>query len=681
MAAEGIRVVGGLPLHCSGAFVSCAIPARRCLNGLDCRYSKSAPTDIPKWCTAGHQPQSAGSTITERGARTTKGVTAATRLNIGWERAAKDPRKHLARDVLKPGSTCEEESYALKLSQHAMISIKERQSTKWDDMQDARSRQVIEYQAIPRYGPASPFKGHLSTKSNAFCIDSSSRRLSSQYLIRDHMAVHYNKILSAKAAVDCSVPKSRLNSIKFSDQQRREKLKKEVERCEKEMISSKNVSRSSSRESRRPLSATYKKDSLEAGGNVGPPSQAPSKQKYVLGSVSAAERQNTPLPNNEKPARKPAQKASNISASSSSISTSSMHRLHSKMSCSSSDSIANKCSHKAENTEAKVYSGDLLDKHSEHFTNGQQPFTPRTLKSDAKSFLSQYRYYMPAKRKIRDTPKQQLEAETQTDISSFQVEFEGSGKKDLADFQKIIQEVEDTVSRNADKPDEMKAVSQFSSPRVTSPCSVQSPTMRRIQAEEEELLYLSFIQDITDEILKLGLFSNRALEMLFERHIEQNKNHLDEAKMRHLLEILKVDLGCIKEEPSAGGSDVCGPLQNNQAKHLQLPSATQSQNKLGKSEEFLKAMELIANDSAARCDNFQEEEAQDEISKGINKPASVGLDPTSFMITDETLDTSCTLPSTCNSTTCDADFETSESLREADELRENSLPISASNTP
>uniref|UniRef100_A0A670YCS3 Spermatosis associated 7 n=1 Tax=Pseudonaja textilis TaxID=8673 RepID=A0A670YCS3_PSETE len=32
----------------------------------------------------------------------------------------------------------------------------------------------------------------------SFCIDSSSRRLSNQYLIRDHMAVHYNKILSAK---------------------------------------------------------------------------------------------------------------------------------------------------------------------------------------------------------------------------------------------------------------------------------------------------------------------------------------------------------------------------------------------------------------------------------------------------------------------------------------------------
>uniref|UniRef100_A0A8D2LPB9 Spermatogenesis associated 7 n=1 Tax=Varanus komodoensis TaxID=61221 RepID=A0A8D2LPB9_VARKO len=399
-------------------------------------------------------------------------------------------------------------------------------------------------------------------------------------------------------------------------------------------------------------------DSLEAGGNVGPPSQAPSKQKYVLGSVSAAERQNTPLPNNEKPARKPAQKASNISASSSSISTSSMHRLHSKMSCSSSDSIANKCSHKAENTEAKVYSGDLLDKHSEHFTNGQQPFTPRTLKSDAKSFLSQYRYYMPAKRKIRDTPKQQLEAETQTDIR------EGDA---------LLNNVHSIILKEGSHA--VTAEAKAMAPLLYSP---QKETDSRfvVLCREEELLYLSFIQDITDEILKLGLFSNRLV--IFECQVFAM---IGCAKMRHLLEILKVDLGCIKEEPSAGGSDVCGPLQNNQAKHLQLPSATQSQNKLGKSEEFLKAMELIANDSAARCDNFQEEEAQDEISKGINKPASVGLDPTSFMITDETLDTSCTLPSTCNSTTCDADFETSESLREADELRENSLPISASNTP
>ncbi|XP_063146266.1 spermatogenesis-associated protein 7 isoform X2 [Candoia aspera] len=362
------------------------------------------------------------------------------------------------------------------------------------------SSPVIEYLTIPRYGLASPFKGHLSTKSNAFCIDSSSRRLSNQYLIRDHMAVHYNKILSAKAAVDCSLPKSRLNSIKFSDQQRREKLKKEVEKCEKEMTSSKHVSRCSSRESRRLLSATYRK-------------------------------------------------------------------------------------------------------------------------------------------------------------------------------------VEDTMSSNAQKSDEMKTISQLSSPRAISPCSIQSPTMRKIQAEEEELLYLNFIQDITDEILKLGLFSNRALERLFERHIEQNKNHLDKSKMRHLLEILKVDLGCSKEEKSVGVSDAYVPPRNEPAEHLQLPSTAQS--KVSKSEELLNAMDLITSDPTVQKNKFQKVEDQDEISQDTKELLNMELNLPSLK-TDEPPDTTCPLPPTCSSTTYDADFETSESLTEVDDLEGSMaehLPISLDSAP
>nr|XP_028573909.1 spermatogenesis-associated protein 7 [Podarcis muralis] len=541
-----------------------------------------------------------------------------------------------------------------------------------------RRSPVLEYQAIPRYGPASPFRGHLSTKSNAFCIDDSSRRLSNQYLIRDHMAVHYNKILSAKAAVDCSVPKSRLNSIKLSDQQRREKLKKEVEKCEKEMISSKNGSRSSSRESRRPLSATYRKDTLEAEDNVGLPSCTPSEQRCVSGPQATPERQNTALPNAANPPRKDALKASNISDPASCVSTSSLQRLHSKISSnSSSDSTANKHPHKAPNPEPKVCSGDLLDKHSERFTNGRQPFTPRTLKSDAKSFLSQYRYYKPARQKISNFTKQ-VEAETQTDISSFQVASEGSEKSNMADFQKMIKEVDDNAD---DKADEMKSFPQFSSPRVTSPPSAQSPTMKRIQAEEEELLYLNFIQDITDEILKLGLFSNRALERLFERHIEQNKNHLDETKMRHLLEILKVDLGCSKEEKPAGGLDMFGLRRPEPAEHRQHRSKAQRQNKPAKCEVLLKAVDLNENDPV-HSDDSEKAEGKAGFPPNLSEPVSVGLDPSSFVVTDEIADTSCTLPPALSSTTCDADFETSDSLREVDELKESfaeSLPISTDN--
>ncbi|XP_026568555.1 spermatogenesis-associated protein 7 isoform X2 [Pseudonaja textilis] len=521
-----------------------------------------------------------------------------------------------------------------------------------------RSSPVIEYLTIPRYGLASPFKGHLSTKSNAFCIDSSSRRLSNQYLIRDHMAVHYNKILSAKAAIDCSLPKSRLNSIKFSDQQQREKLKKEVEKCEKEMISSQQVSRSSSRESRRLLSATYTKPTPTHSSEPEDkePLRAPCEQQCGLDSLLIPEKQSAILQRKEKNNKSIAPKISTLSIESSDSSISSLQKLHSRVSCSSSDTTASKHSSKAQTPDSKACSGDLLDKHSQHFTNGQQPFTPRTLKSDAKSFLSQYRYYTPARRKVRENLRQHMEAETQTEISSFQDKSEAAEKENLPSFQKITKEVEDSQFSNEQKSDEMKTVSQLSSPR------------------EEELRYLNFIQDITDEILKLGLFSNRALERLFERHVELNKNHLNKNKMRHLLEILKVDLGCNREENSAGVSDAYGHLQNESAEHLQLTSISES--KVSKSEELLNAADLITSDLTVHNDKFQRMEDQDAISQDIKDLLNIELNPPS-MKTAETPDNTYPLPPTCNSATCNADFETSESLREVDELKESMMePIS-----
>ncbi|XP_018117913.1 spermatogenesis-associated protein 7 homolog [Xenopus laevis] len=66
---------------------------------------------------------------------------------------------------------------------------------------------------IPKYSMTGPFRGHMSIKSSPFYTGSSCK-LSTQCLIQDHMAMHYRKLLTAKAAVDTSTPKSLYNSIK-----------------------------------------------------------------------------------------------------------------------------------------------------------------------------------------------------------------------------------------------------------------------------------------------------------------------------------------------------------------------------------------------------------------------------------------------------------------------------------
>ncbi|NXI46087.1 SPAT7 protein, partial [Galbula dea] len=115
----------------------------------------------------------------------------------------------------------------------------------------------------------------------------------------------------------------------------------------------------------------------------------------------------------------------------------------------------------------------------------------------------------------------------------------------------------------------------------------------------EEFLYLAFIEDVTNEILSLGLFSNRVLEQLFECHIEENKNRLDERKMRRLLDVLKADLGCSPgstAEQICKGWEACDLLDLQELdtmEELEFTSKkSRRQREATKSEEFFEIMDL-----------------------------------------------------------------------------------------
>ncbi|NXE48087.1 SPAT7 protein, partial [Casuarius casuarius] len=113
---------------------------------------------------------------------------------------------------------------------------------------------------------------------------------------------------------------------------------------------------------------------------------------------------------------------------------------------------------------------------------------------------------------------------------------------------------------------------------------------------EEELLYLTFIEDVTNEILKLGLFSNRVLEQLFECHVQENKHRLDENKMRHLLGVLKVDLGCSpgrSAEQIHANREALDLETFDTMERLKFSGKSRRQRKATKSEKFFKAMDLL----------------------------------------------------------------------------------------
>uniref|UniRef100_A0A8B9EFG0 Uncharacterized protein n=1 Tax=Anser cygnoides TaxID=8845 RepID=A0A8B9EFG0_ANSCY len=195
----------------------------------------------------------------------------------------------------------------------------------------------------------------------------------------------------------------------FADQQRRERLKKKIARCEKEMSVGKNASRSSSRESGRLLSTSFGQVDILI---------LLSRYHSLLASLSPYGEHGLVHSSPVKHTRKHSRNTSNTSNSNSCVSTSSTPRKHSGVSssCSSGSFVSIGRSQRHQDRNSKVYSGDLLDRHSELFTGSRKPFTPRTLISDAKSVLSEYRYYTPARRKRKNRCKRHVEAETQTDV-------------------------------------------------------------------------------------------------------------------------------------------------------------------------------------------------------------------------------------------------------------------------
>ncbi|XP_071413806.1 spermatogenesis-associated protein 7 isoform X2 [Pithys albifrons albifrons] len=471
-----------------------------------------------------------------------------------------------------------------------------------------------------------------------------------------------------------------------ADQQRREKLRKKIARCEEKMSVCETISRSSSRGSGRLLPSSFGKSFLEAEdrGSLCPCAR---QAQYLSRAMSPYGEHDFVHSSAVKYGCKCSQNISKASRSDSNIST--RPPRHSfGLSCSRSMDSFVSMSHaqRCQESNSKECSGDLLEKHSKYFTKSRKPFTPRTLISNAKSFLSQYRYYYPPRRKKKNPRKQRVETQTQTDIVRFSSVDNVCGRKVTIEQQRIALKAEDRRN-TVDEPDRGIDACPYSILRETSLCSQKSsPRRRTVEAQEEELSYLTFLEDVTNEILSLGLFSNRVLEELFECHIEENKNRLDEAKMRQMLDVLKRDLGCSldsEEEQIHSGSEASDSLDLQEfdtIEELEFTSKGHRLRKAKKSEEFFGSMDSSLK-QPNKCESplcsvmSQITQSIEDFSENMAEMMDAGSESDSSVAPEEHTDTSHTCEASLN-LIADSDLEVRKALDDLEETFAEALQLS-----
>ncbi|XP_044147800.1 spermatogenesis-associated protein 7 homolog [Bufo gargarizans] len=356
---------------------------------------------------------------------------------------------------------------------------------------------------IPKYSMTGPFKGHRSTKSSPL-FPGSSCSLSSQFLIQDHMSTHYRKLNSAKAAVDTSAPRSLSSSIKYRDQQNRERLLRAVEKFKKELQEICSTFRYHSQ------SNFPEEDTVRYGHQKPPVNQTEKlldvhKTRSQIYSPAVTVREvmghiekepcdvNVRTSTNRSPPRKKPYK----------------------------DPLK------------KTYSGDLLDKHPASFTSTNEPFKPRLLKKPSKSFVSNYKYYMaPRKKSLRRT---------------------SSGQVHLQD-KRSLEKCSHTTESRAEKQGNMVE-----------------------RTRKEDLKYLCFLENLTNDIIQRGCRSHSAMERVFQDHLHRKQPNIDNLKKKILVEELrdelersvKLDFAISYDGTQYGSGNL--PLQRNLNRLLTAP--------------------------------------------------------------------------------------------------------------
>nr|XP_009861671.1 spermatogenesis-associated protein 7-like [Ciona intestinalis] len=366
-------------------------------------------------------------------------------------------------------------------------------------------------------------KGHMALNSSPY--KPSTNKLSSQYLIKDQMLSHYHNLATIKSAVDHHPPKSTQQSIKKRDQLRRDGMllqSQTMNQTKYSMTPQSEPNMMSSRGRNQHKSRSEPKFS---------PRSDPMMEKYYDEEYNTSSRSWSPNHFMETGKSRPSTARPSTARSRGDLR--STNRKNATMKS------------PRQQVMDVTYNGDYLERHEERFNKTEKPFTPRTKKRPGKSFLSQSKHYSAPTLPKADKEKKKREKKEEDAKTKLEA-LDASGNYDDDDHSKWVEQQAEFVKKMSLMDGSMRRerdwmeTKSFGSSQPTS--MGYSETMRRIKLEEEELKYCEFINEVTNDILTKGIYSDQILNQLMDRHL--NSSHgLERERLERMLRQLKVDLG------------------------------------------------------------------------------------------------------------------------------------------
>ncbi|XP_041351377.1 uncharacterized protein LOC121370303 isoform X2 [Gigantopelta aegis] len=450
---------------------------------------------------------------------------------------------------------------------------------------------------------AGTLKGSLGLKSSP--LAPTSAKLTSQYLVLDHMNNHYNKIAKARPAIDNQPPKSMLCSQKVRERKQREQVIKY----------GRPLSSMSMRSLSTPANANYYTMEDETWGE---PEDDEDRLVYnIMKRTLQQEPEESAQATYGSDSHDHEHRAmeehfgKTVRHGQTSLLRENLNKLQRPCSARSSRSVMSNASRTILNQAKKpgTYDGDLLEKRAHVFTQSGRAFTPRTLKSNRQSRLKEYKYYTPPPKKNHDgdmekegmgdtgespsmpRPKPRKLGDTQKgEMMETTLMFESLQSRDYSYLNKKRQEGVPTLNISVDKDHKEwlkeqanKAHVRMKSDKMSSCREAASEgdtnengktflgdenvltfgkssklfdkkpwKSQRLSEVEEEQLYVKFAQDITKDVLNSGICSDKVLQQMFDRHLQKNQHVLKMTRMRTILSKLRIDLGIRRDSVGVG---------------------------------------------------------------------------------------------------------------------------------